>query len=144
MDLLEIYTDGSCSPTPGRGAWSVIVLLDRNRPLILSGAKRHTTNNEMELTGILRALEWLHDNEVREANIKSDSQYALGCVKWAFGWEKKDWKKKGGPIKNLSVVQQIHDLNKRMAIRWQWIRGHTGHRWNELADETAENARRNG
>jgi ribonuclease HI len=144
MSLLEIYTDGSCEPNPGAGAWSAIILLDKDRPTVLSGKKEKTTNNEMELTGILRALEWLHDNGVKEAIIRSDSKYALGCVEWAFGWEMKGWSKKGGPIKNLLVIQQIHDLNRRLNVHWEWVKGHNGHQWNELADRTAEAARSDG
>ena len=145
MPLLEIYTDGSCNPNPGTGAWSAIILLDRRSPLKLSGKHDWTTNNQMELTGILRALEWLKGNGLSEALIISDSQYALGCVKWAAGWEANGWakvKKRDGPIKNLDLIQQIHAINRHLSVTWRWVRGHSGNYWNEIADKAAEETRR--
>ena len=139
--LLRIYTDGCCNPNPGPGAWAAIIITDEANPIELAGAKGATTNNEMELTGILRAMQWLEVNGITAAIITTDSQYALGCVRWAPGWERKGWtREKGKPIQNVAVVQQIHALHQRMRIAWKWVRGHNGHRWNEMADRAADRA----
>lgn len=142
-ERLVIYTDGSAKPNPGPGGWSTVILTSWQDPHTLSGAKPHSTNNEMELTAILRAMIWLRENGSPPAIICSDSSYAIGCMSsWAAGWERKGWKKAGGPIKNLELVKTMLGLSRTLDLKWQWVRGHAGDRWNHLADTLAETARK--
>jgi ribonuclease HI len=108
MQPVTIYTDGACTPNPGRGGWSAIIVAEGEAPITLSGGKDWTTNNEMELTGILRGLEWLAWKGV-EGVIVSDSRYAIDCISvWSVAWERQGWKKKkakAGPILNLEIIQ---------------------------------------
>lgn len=142
-DQLIIYTDGSAKPNPGAGGWSVIIVTDPREPVTFCGGRPRTSNNEMELTAILRAMVWLSANSSPPATIYSDSRYAINCVsRWAAGWERKGWKKAGGPIQNLDLIKAMLPISRSLDLRWQWVRGHSGVRWNALADTVAEIARK--
>lgn len=141
MTRIPVYTDGSCHPNPGHGGWAFVAVDDPVAPLRQSGYKAQTTNNEMELLAILRALQWAQEERV-PVLIYSDSQYALNCsTVWARAWRAKGWTKKGGEIRNLALIQQIYGTAQGVDVRWEWIRGHTGNRYNETADRLAEKAR---
>ncbi len=142
-DVIHLFTDGSCSPNPGAGGWSVIIPQGEGvEPIKLAGMFGDTTNNRMELMGIYHALRWLDRNGSPAAVVHSDSRYAIDCIsKWAPAWKRKGWTKSGGPIKNLALIQEVHALYITSKARLSWVRGHNGHEWNELADQTAENAR---
>lgn len=133
------YTDGSASPNPGPGGWTII---DANtKEPVLSGSAPDTTNIRMEGTALINALK-LTGNEPVE--IHTDSEFWINvATKWAEGWEKNGWTKKNGEIKNLDIVQELYKLYKNSQAKLVWVRGHVGTELNEIADREANNARKN-
>lgn len=136
--MIVYYTDGSASPNPGPGGFAVI----RNgQPHILGGEPKGgtTTNIRMEGLAIKAALT---DAAGEECQIYTDSEFWINVItKWAPGWEANGWKKKGGDIKNLDIVQEVYPLYKASKATLTWVRGHEGDEGNELADEWANKAR---
>lgn len=134
--MITYYTDGSASPNPGPGGFAVI----RNgKPHILGSEPGDTTNIRMEGKAILAAI---HDAKGEECQIFTDSEFWINVItKWAIGWEEKGWKKKGGEIKNLDIVQEVYPLYQKSHATLTWVRGHEGDEGNELADEYANKAR---
>ena len=136
---MNIYhTDGSASPNPGPGGFSVIL---EGKPVVLgsepSGAE--TTNIRMEGFAIIAALKHA---DGKPCEIYSDSEFWINVLtKWAPGWEAKGWKKSGGPIKNLDIVHEVYPLFKSSKATLQWVRAHVGTKGNELADHWANEAR---
>jgi ribonuclease HI len=132
-----IFTDGSCEPNPGPGGWGLVWVEDGEIVQQKSGFEPDTTNNRMELMALIEAYEALPADGV--FNIYSDSQICVHTVnQWAAGWEKRGWKRKSGPIKNLDLVQRLWALAQaKPDIELQWIRAHDGSRWNEYADALA-------
>jgi len=140
MKPVTIYTDGGCSPNPGPGGWGVVILhLDGTREE-LKGAAERTTNNQMELTAAIRALEAL----ARPSRIEiiTDSQYLQkGITSWLKGWRKKGWLTRDGqPVKNQELWQALDREIARHVITWKWIKGHSGDPGNERADALARAA----
>lgn len=130
------YTDGSASPNPGPGGYAVI---ENSKPVALGSEAGDTTNIRMEGMAIIAAME-LADGEPCE--IFTDSEFWLNVLtKWAPGWAAKGWRKSGGPIKNLELVQKAYELYYTTHPKITWVRGHVGHQMNELADEWANKAR---
>ena len=130
------YTDGSASPNPGPGGYSVI---ENGKPAALGSEDGDTTNIRMEGHAIIAALT-LADG--KPCQINTDSEFWINVItKWAPGWEAKGWSKKGGPIKNLELVQKAYKLYGESKAELIWVRGHVGHEGNELADEWANKAR---
>jgi ribonuclease HI len=137
--MITYYTDGSASPNPGPGGFSVIKEL---QPHILGSEEGETTNIRMEGKAILAALK---DADGAECEIFTDSEFWINVItKWAPGWEAKGWKKSGGPIKNLDIVQEVYPLYQQSNAILTWVRGHEGDTGNEMADEWANKARENG
>ncbi len=134
--MITYYTDGSASPNPGPGGFAVI---RDGAPHILGSEPGDTTNIRMEGLAIKAALE---DAAGEPAEIYTDSEFWINVItKWAPGWEAKGWKKKGGEIKNLDIVQAVYPLHRNSRATLVWVRGHNGHELNELADEWANKAR---
>ncbi len=130
------YTDGSASPNPGPGGFAVI---KDGKPYILGSEPGETTNIRMEGRALIVALE---DADGKEAEIHTDSEFWINVLtKWAPGWQAKGWKKKGGEIKNLDLVQEMFELYQSSKAKLVWVRGHDGTELNELADEWANKAR---
>lgn len=130
------YTDGSASPNPGPGGFSVI---ENGKPVALGSEDGETTNIRMEGKALVAAMK-LADGEA--CTINTDSEFWINVItKWAPGWEAKGWRKSGGPIKNLEIVQEACALYKASKATLVWVRGHVGHEGNELADEWANKAR---
>jgi ribonuclease HI len=134
--VVEAFTDGACRGNPGPGGWGV-VLRYHDKEKELYGNQAHTTNNRMELTAAIEALSALkHPCEVI---ITTDSQYVKnGINQWISNWKKRGWKtadKK--PVKNIDLWQQLDELVSRHQVKWQWVRGHSGHPENERADALA-------
>ena len=120
------FTDGSASPNPGPGGYAVI-------------ENGQTTNIRMEGMALIAAMELAGDEP---CEIHSDSEFWINVLtKWAPGWAAKGWRKKGGEIKNLDLVQQAYALYQSTQPKLVWVRGHVGHEQNELADEWANKAR---
>jgi ribonuclease HI len=128
---MKIYTDGSCFPNPnGCGGWAFIVV-DNNRVVYRGfGNDKSTTNNRMELTAIIEALEWVG---VRQATIYSDSQYSINSiVVWYDGWVKRNTLDKKA---NTDLIGYANELYKERNVKIEWVRGHDGNEYNEMADE---------
>ena len=139
MPEYVIYTDGACDPNPGPGGWSAVFLVDGVKKKILSGGEKPTTNNPMELTAALRALENLPDDA--SASIYTDSQYLkLGITEWLPNWVKRGWKRPGGKLANEDLWKALHRQTMRVKVKWSWLRGHAGTSLNELADREARKA----
>lgn len=134
-----IYTDGACDPNPGPGGWAAIFTVGGVKKRVLSGGENPTTNNRMELTAALRALENLPDGST--ATIFTDSQYLkLGITEWLPNWVKRGWRRKGGMLANEDLWKALHFQIQRVNIKWNWLRGHVGTTMNELADREARRA----
>jgi len=135
---VEIYTDGACKGNPGPGGWGALLKFGSSEKEIFGG-ELGTTNNRMELTAVIRALEALK----RPCTIKlhADSQYVLkGISEWLPGWKARGWKTAAKqPVKNVDLWQQLDALVSHggHTIEWNWVRGHDGNPGNERADELA-------
>jgi ribonuclease HI len=137
--MITYYTDGSASPNPGPGGYAVIKEL---QPHLLGSEEGSTTNIRMEGKAILAAL---RDADGAKCEIFTDSEFWINVItKWAPGWEAKGWRKPGGEIKNLDIVQEVYPLYKESDATLTWVRGHEGDIGNEMADEWANKARERG
>lgn len=136
MDEVEIFTDGACSGNPGPGGWGAI-LRAKGQEKELYGGEPDTTNNRMELTAVIRALEALK-RPVR-ARVHTDSQYVQkGISEWIHGWKRRGWKTAGKqPVKNEDLWRELERLAAQHDIEWRWVKGHAGHVENERADALA-------
>jgi len=139
LDKVSIFTDGACRGNPGRGGWGAILRCgDREKELY--GAERETTNNRMELMAAIMALETL--KRPCEVVLTTDSEYVRkGITTWLAQWKRRGWKtadKK--PVKNQDLWTRLEEATHRHSIRWQWIKGHSGHVENERADGLANRA----
>jgi ribonuclease HI len=136
---VEIFCDGACSGNPGPGGYGAILRYGGHEKE-LSGAAGETTNNRMELTGAICALESL--NRPCRVVLTTDSQYlAKGMTEWLDGWVKKGWKNsKKEPVLNRDLWERLLELAKIHRIEWVWVRGHDGHTENERCDELARKA----
>lgn len=129
------YTDGSCSPNPGPGGFAVI----KNGVPHILGSEKESTNIRMEAGALIAAMK---DADGHEAQIFTDSEFWINVVtKWAPNWAANGWKKKGGEIKNLDLVQEAYELYQHSRVTLTWVRGHEGDEGNELADVWANKAR---
>lgn len=129
------YTDGSCSPNPGPGGFSVI----KDMQPLIGGHDATSTNIRMEGAALIAAMK---DADGEACTIFTDSEFWINVItKWAPGWAAKGWKKKGGEIKNLDLVQEAYELYGNSQATLTWVRGHEGDPGNELADEWANKAR---
>jgi len=137
-----IYTDGACSGNPGPGGWGVLLRYGEHEKE-LSGGEISTTNNRMELTAALRALQAL--NESCRVDLYTDSEYLKkGITAWMEGWKKLGWKRgKPGKTKKLAnadLWRALDHITQEHDVRWHWIRGHAGNEENERADALAREA----
>jgi ribonuclease HI len=132
-----VFTDGSCDPNPGPGGWGFVWVEEGEIVAEQSGDEPDTTNNRMELTALIKAYETLPADGL--FTVFSDSQLCVNTInQWAVGWEKRGWKRKTGPIKNLDLVKRLYTLsNEKTGITLKWIKAHDGSRWNEYADALA-------
>ncbi len=131
MKKIRIYTDGACSGNPGPGGWGAILVYGAKEKEI-SGSSPDTTNNRMELTAAISALESLR--EPCEVDLYTDSSYVKeGITKWIHNWKKKNWK----DVKNPDLWQKLEAAATRHKVHWHWVRGHNGHDMNERADKLA-------
>ena len=136
MTKVVIHTDGACKGNPGPGGWGA--LIDRDGSIEeLSGGEHATTNNRMEMTAVIRALESLASGT--EVALYTDSQYVKnGIETWIHGWKKNGWKTADRkPVKNSDLWRELDTLAARHRISWHWVRGHNNHAGNERADALA-------
>ena len=134
--IVTIYTDGACSGNPGPGGWGAILIYGDHRKE-LKGGEAQTTNNRMELTAALRALDAL--NGPCSVDLHTDSNYLRGGItSWIMNWKKNGWKTANRkPVKNADLWLDLDQARERHDIRWHWVKGHAGHPENERADELA-------
>lgn len=134
MKRIKVYTDGSCIQSTGIGGWAIA-----SYQTVQCGMKRHTTNNEMELTAAYHAALLVHDYEL--VDIYTDSQYVYNTfTDWAYEWERNGWtKKSSGPIRNLQLIQRVYVLTKdNPMVRFHKVKAHSGDKWNDYADKLAK------
>ena len=139
MKHVEIFTDGACKGNPGPGGWGALLRLGRHEKE-LSGGDPATTNNRMEMTAAIRALEALI--EPCAVDLYTDSKYLIdGITRWVEGWKKRGWinaSKK--PVRNADLWHELIAQTERHRIEWHWVRGHSGHAENERVDRLASDA----
>jgi len=129
------YTDGACSGNPGPGGWGVILLSGDHRKE-LCGGEALTTNNRMELTAAIMALEALRFPV--EIEIRTDSTYVVrGMTEWLAGWKRRGWRRQTGELENRDLWQKLAELVQSHTVTWKWVRGHAGNELNERADQLA-------
>ena len=134
---VEIYTDGACSGNPGPGGWGAMLIYGEHEKQ-LSGGEPETTNNRMELTAVIEALSLL--KRPCEVTLTTDSKYVADSVTkgWVYGWQKRGWKKGDGkPALNPDLWEKLLPLLKMHDVKFVWIKGHAGHKYNEICDRLA-------
>ena len=137
MKKVTVYTDGSCSGNPGPGGWSAILVYNGVEKEI-SGGEKETTNNRMELTAVVTALETL--KESCKVEIVSDSKYVVDAINkgWLDSWQLKSWKKSDGkPVLNVELWKRLLPQLERHTVSFSWVKGHDGHGYNERCDSLA-------
>ncbi len=135
-DIVEIFTDGACKGNPGPGGWGALLRF-KGKEKSLHGGEHNTTNNRMELMAAIEALATL--KRPCEVKLTTDSSYVKdGIQKWMSNWKKNGWKTANKkPVKNADLWQKLDQQVSRHNVRWHWVKGHSGHRENEIADELA-------
>ncbi|MCC7160649.1 ribonuclease HI [Candidatus Nomurabacteria bacterium] len=136
---ITIYTDGAARGNPGPAGWGVVIFLG-DKIHELGGRSCHATNNQMELTAPIEALKYLKQNtQVYDIEIMSDSKYViLGITEWIFNWQKNNWRNAAKkPVVNQELWEELYDLTKDLKIKWAYVKGHSGDKWNDRVDEIA-------
>ena len=139
MKTVTIYTDGACSGNPGPGGWGA-VLVYNGKEKELSGSEKNTTNNRMELTAIIMALNAL--NQPCEIKLTTDSKYVCDAVNkgWVYSWRKNGWRKSDKkPALNVDLWEELLSLLEKHEVQFIWVKGHNGHKYNEICDTLAVN-----
>lgn len=139
MKQVEIFTDGACKGNPGKGGWGALLRMGEHEKELV-GSERETTNNRMEMTGAIRALEAL--TQPCKVTLHTDSKYVIdGITKWVFGWQKKGWKTADNkPVKNEDLWRALVAAARPHTVEWVWVKGHDGHVENERVDKLASDA----
>jgi ribonuclease HI len=135
-DIVEIHTDGACKGNPGAGGWGALLAWN-GKTSELYGGEAHTTNNRMEMTAVIRALEALKRKS--RVRLHTDSKYVQqGISEWIHSWKKRGWRTADRkPVKNEDLWRRLDQLAGEHEIEWLWVRGHDGNPGNERADELA-------
>lgn len=136
MKRVEIFTDGACRGNPGPGGWGVLLRFNGHEKSLFGG-ENNTTNNRMELTAAIEGLRALR--EPCDVVLTTDSEYVRkGITEWLEGWKRRGWKNASKkPVKNADLWRRLDEESARHRIDWRWVKGHSGHRENELADQLA-------
>ena len=136
MKRVEIFTDGACKGNPGPGGWGALLRMGRHEKELVGG-EPHTTNNRMEMTAVIRALNALI--EPCEVTLHTDSRYVIdGITKWVGGWKKRGWVNASKqPVKNADLWHDLIEAVARHKVAWEWVKGHSGHPENERVDAIA-------
>ena len=134
--MINIYTDGACSGNPGICGWGVVILVNKQE-ILLNGGDQLTTNNKMELTAAIKALEYFETK--KDLTIYTDSKYVKdGIESWIINWKKNGWKTSTKKmVKNKELWMQLDSQINIHNITWKWVKGHAGFEFNEKADELA-------
>ncbi|MGH1485947.1 MAG: ribonuclease HI [Cellvibrionaceae bacterium] len=136
MKKIELFTDGACKGNPGPGGWGALLRYG-NKEKELCGGESNTTNNRMELMAAIEGL-----NSLKEScyvDLTTDSQYVRqGITQWIANWKKNGWKNAAKkPVKNDDLWKRLDTETQRHEVHWHWVKGHSGHRENEIADQLA-------
>lgn len=136
QQVVEMYTDGACRGNPGPGGWGALLRLGEVEKTF-HGGEEMTTNNRMELTAVIKGLEAL--TKPCTLKITTDSKYVLkGITEWIVNWKRRGWKTSNKkPVLNVDLWQQLDVLVQQHEIEWEWVKGHSGHAENEIADQLA-------
>lgn len=138
LPQVTIYTDGACDPNPGPGGWAAL-LIAKGKERMISGSESETTNNRMELTAAIQALNTLQDRSRIE--FYTDSEYLKkGITEWMANWRARNWRRKGGKLANVDLWQALDKAIQEHQIQWHWVRGHSGDRHNQRVDLLARKA----
>ena len=143
MEKVTIYTDGACSGNPGPGGWAAVLIYNENRKEI-SGAKKETTNNIMELTAVIEALKLL--KYPCEVDLYSDSAYVVNGFNqgWIYNWKKNNWRTSSKePVKNKEIWEELYNLSKIHKVNFKKVKGHSTNELNNRCDELAREAIKN-
>jgi len=140
MNKIVIYTDGGCRGNPGVGGWGVWLRYG-NYEKKINGSERDTTNNRMELTAAIKALETIKTKGI-SVDLYTDSKYVMtGINEWISNWKSRGWKTANKKIvKNVDLWQQLDKLNDKHDVKWYWVKGHSGDEGNDMADKLANEA----
>lgn len=141
--MIKIYTDGSCLGNPGTGGWAYSLKL-KNKNIAHYGYEKETTNNRMELTAAIKALEFLKENE-EEITVITDSNYLkYGISSWITNWKKNNWKTANkNLVKNQDLWMTLDELTISKKVNWDWVKAHSIDKFNNTVDELARNAAEN-
>ncbi|HEY7883842.1 MAG TPA: ribonuclease HI [Cellvibrionaceae bacterium] len=136
LKKIEIFTDGACKGNPGPGGWGALLRYNGSEKS-LYGGERDTTNNRMELMAAIEALRAL--KEPCEVSLTTDSEYVRkGISEWLAQWKKRGWRTAAKqPVKNADLWRELDEQAARHQVSWHWVKGHSGHRENEIADQLA-------
>ena len=136
MNRIEIFTDGACRGNPGKGGWGVMIRANGLEES-LYGGDLSTTNNIMELTAAIKALEHIPENS--NVVLTTDSKYVMqGITEWIKNWKIRNWKTASkNPVLNKELWKRLDNLTNLHSVEWKWVKGHSGHRENEIADQLA-------
>ena len=137
MKQIEIYTDGACSGNPGPGGWGAVFVYN-GKEKELSGSEKETTNNRMELTAVIMALNAL--NQPCEVKLTTDSKYVCDAINkgWVYSWRKNGWKKSDKKTAlNVDLWKELLSLLEKHEVELIWVKGHNGHKYNEICDALA-------
>jgi ribonuclease HI len=138
-----IYTDGACSGNPGPGGWGAVIFDSENKQKNISGREENTTNNRMELSAAIMALQEVNTNS--EIIIYTDSTYVKnGITEWVLKWKENGWKNSNKEsVKNKDLWEKLVNLCEQNTINWKWVKAHASNKYNNLADELATKAIKN-
>lgn len=139
MKHVIIFTDGACRGNPGPGGWGALLRYNQHEK-ILSGAENHTTNNRMELLAAIQALTSLQES--CQVDLYTDSKYVQkGISEWLINWKRRGWKTADRKdVKNVDLWQLLDEQATRHQVNWHWVKGHAGHKENEMVDQIANQA----
>jgi len=137
--MIKIYTDGSCLKNPGNGGWAAIIFIN-NEKIVISGNKKNTTNNQMELLAAIEALKKIPERQ--KIQIYTDSRYVKqGITEWIEKWMQNNWKTSSKQkVKNVDLWKELNEIAKKNKIEWHWVKAHAGNPINEEVDELAKKA----
>ncbi|MBR2281804.1 MAG: ribonuclease HI [Spirochaetales bacterium] len=136
MQTIDIFTDGGCSGNPGPCGWAYVALSEGKMISYSSGGEAQTTNNRMELTAVIHAIEDASLLGAESLSISTDSQYVKnGITTWIHNWKRNGWRTASkDPVKNKELWEELDNLNSTNRIRWNWVKGHAGIKYNEMCD----------
>ena len=139
--MTTIYTDGGCHSSTGTGGWAAVIKIEGYRTVSISGGEKDTTNNRMELTAAIKALEFMRGKARPEhIEVTSDSKYVVnGITQWVPGWKAKGWVTSSDePVINRDLWERLDGLNAKLDVSWNWVKGHSGDETNELCDRLTQ------